>query len=305
MTDTHDAIPVIVNNAAGGGHDAAQAARIVEAFAAAGVLVEVQMPRAGEGLDAVLRRVLRKAPPVVIAGGGDGTVSTVAAAVAGTSTALGVLPLGTLNHFAKDLAIPLDLEGAARVIAEGNRAAVDLGDVNGHAFVNNSSLGLYPDMVRDRQLQQSRLGRGKWSALVWASLTLLRRYPFLDVRMDIDGTTVTRRTPFVFIGNNAYTMEGFDIGSRARLDRGVLSVYVTQRRGRLRLFLLALRALFGRLRQARDFDALTCHAMTVSTHHRRLRVATDGEVAMLETPLRYTVRAGALQVLVPAPAAEA
>ena len=244
---------------------------------------------------------MRDKPRVMVGGGGDGTISAVAAALVGTDTALGVLPLGTLNHFAKDLAIPLDLDGAARVIASGHRVAVDVGDVNGRVFVNNSSLGLYPDMVRDRERQRQRLGRGKWAALAWASITMLRRYPFLDAAMSIHGHSHGRRTAFVFIGNNEYVMEGFDIGSRPRLNGGTLSVYVTHRCGRAGLFLLALRALVGRMRQARDLDALTCHTVTIESRHRRLRVANDGEVVVMETPLRYRVRPGALTVLAAVP----
>ena len=305
MTAMHSAVPVIVTPGAGGGHDEVDAQRIVSALGAAGVAAAVHSPRAGEDLGTLVARVMRDHPPVVIGGGGDGTISAVAAGLVGTDTALGVLPLGTLNHFARDLTIPLDLDGAARVIAAGHRATVDVGEVNGRVFVNNSSLGLYPEIVRDRELQRRRLGRGKWAALAWASITVLRRYPFLDVAMHIHGHSEARRTAFVFIGNNEYDMEGFDIGSRVRLDGGILSVYVTQRCGRAGLFLLALRALVGRLRQAKDLDALTCQTMTVETRPRRLRVANDGEVVMMDTPLRYRVRPGALNVLVAAPEPEA
>jgi diacylglycerol kinase family enzyme len=297
----HGTVPVILSPGSGGGHDGAETRRIVAALEAAGLSVAMHIPEAGEDLGALAARAVRDCPPVVIGGGGDGTMSAVAAALAGTGTALGVLPLGTLNHFAKDLAIPLDLDGAVRVIAAGHRVTVDVGDVNGRAFVNNSSLGLYPDMVRDRERQRQRLGRGRWAALAWASITMLRRYPFLDVVVSIHGHSHSRRTAFVFIGNNEYAMEGFDIGTRPRLNGGTLSVYVTQRCGRAGLLLLALRALVGRMRQARDLDALVCHTVTIDSRHRRLRVANDGEVVMMETPLRYRVRPGALTVLVAVP----
>ena len=154
----------------------------------------------------------------VVAGGGDGTISTVAALLAGTDKALAVLPLGTLNHFAKDLGLPLELEAAARVAATGRVVRVDVGEVNGRVFINNSSIGLYPRLVRRRQQQQDRLGRGKWAAFLFAGLSVLRRYPFLDVRLEADGRTFSRRTPFVFVGNNDYLMDGLQIGARARLD---------------------------------------------------------------------------------------
>jgi diacylglycerol kinase family enzyme len=212
---------------------------------------------------------------------------------------LGVLPFGTLNHFAKDLRIPLELEAAVANIIAGNAIAVDVGEVNGRVFINNSSLGLYPDIVRDRERQQSRLGRGKWRSLVWASLAAFRRFPFLRVRIEVEGTKRVYATPLVFVGNNEYKMEGFDIGERNRIDQGRLSVYIVKREGRAALVRLALQALAGRLRQARDFEALTTAEFVIDTRHARILVATDGEVQPMETPLHYRTRPRSLRVIVP------
>src|SRR5581483_6186931 len=128
----------------------------------------------------------RDKPPVIVAAGGDGTLNAVASALVGTDIALGVLPMGTLNHFAKDLKIPLDVAHAARAIAEGHTKTVDVGVVNGRIFVNNSSLGLYPHIVRARELKQHRPGWGKWTALVWATWLVLRRSPFLRLRLCLE-----------------------------------------------------------------------------------------------------------------------
>jgi diacylglycerol kinase family enzyme len=208
--------------------------------------------------------------------------------------------MGTLNHFAKDLGIPLELDSAIDVIAHGRELAVDMGEVNGRLFINNSSLGLYPDIVLDRESQRQRLGRGKWAALLAASVHAARRYPVLSLQLEVDGKPLERRSAFVFIGNNEYLMEGFEIGERRSLSDGELSLYVTQRTGRFGLFRLAFRALFGRLRQANDFDMLTAKLLVVHTRQRRMRVATDGEVTMMQTPLNYRIRPGALRVIVPA-----
>jgi len=238
-------------------------------------------------------------PRLIVAGGGDGTVSTVAATLVDTGIVFGVLPLGTLNHFAKDLGIPLELDGAVAVLAHGEAAPVDVGEVNGRIFVNNSGLGLYPDIVHDRERQQKRLGRGKWPAFAWAMLAALRRYPFLGVTLVIDGKEVLRRTPFVFIGNNEYRMEGFAIGERSGMEDGLLSLYVAQRPGRWRLLQLAIRALTGRLRQARDFDAILATEIVVQSKKKRLRVAADGEVTVMTPPLHYRVRPASLVVMRP------
>ena len=183
-------------------------------------------------------------------------------------------------------------------IIAGHAVMIDVGEVNERIFVNNSSLGLYPHIVHHRETVQ-RLGHGKWPAFVWAAWAVLRRYPFLDVRLISGGKELKTRTPFVFIGNNRYEMESFNVGRRARLDAGELSLYVTHRTDRLGLLRLALRALFKRLRRSEDFMATTLSEVWIETRHRRMRVAMDGEVAVLETPLHYRVRAGALRVLVP------
>jgi len=292
-------LSVILNGGAGTGHDQAAADQVRALFAQAGAQAELVLATDGADLAGHARQALAAGVDAVVAGGGDGTLNAVAGVLAGSGVPFGILPLGTLNHFAKDLGIPLALEDAVRTILAGRVRQVDVGEVNGRVFLNNSSLGLYPEMVRARQFQQRRLGRGKWTAALWASLAALRRYPFLSVRLQVADSAHARRTPFVFIGNNAYLMQGLAIGARARLDAGQLSVYVAQHPTRLSLLRFALRALCGTLAQARDFDVLLVENMDIHTRHRRLRVATDGELAVLATPLSYRIRPGALAVLVP------
>jgi len=235
---------------------------------------------------------------IVMAGGGDGTINTVASYLIGTEKILGILPLGTLNHFAKDLRIPLDLEGAAQTVISGHPLLVDVAEVDGRIFLNNSSLGLYPTIVREREKHQ-RLGSGKWPAFLWAAVSALRRYPFLHVHLIAAGERFDLRTPFVFVGNNGYAMEKLNIGSRERLDRGQLSLYVTNRIGRWGLVRLAVRALLGRLREEKDFLPLLTDEVKIETKRRHLRVAFDGEVDLMPTPLHYRSRPGALRVMAP------
>ncbi len=296
-----ESVEVIINAAAGGGSEDGETARAVgAAFDACGVSAHVSVARGGDEVAELVRRALSNGARAVVAGGGDGTVGSVAAALAGTDMPLGVLPLGTLNHFAKDLGIPLALEEAARIVCEGQAVSVDVGEVNGRVFVNNSSLGLYPLIVRRRKKLQAREGSGKWPAFFRAALAVLLRYPFMHVRLDADGHEIARKTPFVFVGNNEYQVENLQLGGRSCLDGGHLSLYVAHRTGRLGLLRLALHALFGRLREARDFDALCAREIWVETRRpKRLPVATDGEVSVLSTPLHFRIRPGALRVIVP------
>jgi diacylglycerol kinase family enzyme len=293
-------LPVLLNAAAGPGSGEEESERVRALFRRAGSEAQVLAARNGEELARLARRAASEKPPLLVAGGGDGTVNAVASAVAGSGTALGILPLGTLNHFARDLGLSLDLEQAARDIVAGRVVSVDVGEVNGRVFLNNSSIGLYPGIVRHREKQRRQLGRGKWHALFWATLTILRRSPFLRLALSVDGGNEARRASFVFIGNNVYEMEGFAIGQRARLDGGCLSVYLSPRSGRLALMGLAFRALLGTLRQAADFEARTAQTVTLDTRHKRLLVATDGEVIPMDVPLVYRIRPGALRVVVPA-----
>ncbi|PYS90543.1 MAG: sphingosine kinase [Acidobacteria bacterium] len=291
-------VEIIINAAAGLEDKAALRARLEKIFKARRLQARVCVAQSGAELVKLTRRVAEGPTQIVVAGGGDGTVNAVASVLVGTDKALGILPLGTLNHFAKDLRLPLDLEAAAETIISGHVRTVDVGDVNGRVFLNNSSLGLYPSIVRQRKKQQ-RQGYNKWLAAVWAALVVFKRYPFMSVRLNVDGQEFKRRTPFVFVSNNVYEMDGFQTGARLRLDAGLLCLHVTHKTGRWRLVALGLRALFGRLREAKDFDSLCAREVFVETRRKRLRVATDGEIDIIETPLHYRVRPCALRVLVP------
>lgn len=289
-------VAVVLNGTSGPGH---VPERVEQAFRQAGIAARVFVGRRGEEVAVLTRRALRERPGVLVVGGGDGTLNTVVNALAGTGTALGVLPLGTLNHFAKDLGLPLALEEAVRVLALGRRARIDLGEVNGRRFLNNASLGIYPDIVRERRWQQQRLGRSKFSALIWATLAALSRAPLLSLRLELDDRVQACRAPFVFVGNNEYRMEGFRIGTRERLDGAHLSIYTTSHCHAGGLIKLAVRALVGRLRQADDFTALRARTLRVETSRNRLLVATDGELSLMQTPLEFRILPAALDVIVP------
>lgn len=293
-------IPVVINVGAGSAGGADIAKTIAQAFHARAVPADVRAASSGSELVALIRTAINEHPRAIVAGGGDGTMSSAAALLASTDITLGVLPLGTLNHFAKDLRIPLEIDAAVQCIVDGNSTLVDVGEVNDRVFINNSSLGLYPDMVRDRERQQRRLGRGKLNSLVWASVAAFRRWPFMTVALAVRGSERRYRTPLVFIGNNEYLMKGFDIGARERLDGGQLSIYVVKKPGRAPLVLLALQALLGRLRQSRDFEAVLASECVIETPHPQLLVATDGEVATMSSPLNYKIRPRSLSVFVPA-----
>lgn len=291
---------VIINMSSGPGHSADAVRQLSAVFAVHGAAVDISVAESGPELLALARAAAREQWTTVVAGGGDGTIHTVAANLIGSKKILGILPFGTLNHFARDLNIPKEVEDAVRTIVAGHTIDIDVGSVNDQSFINNSSLGLYPIIVHEREKQQ-RLGSRKWPAFAWAAFTAFRRYPFLDICLIVNGKELRSRTPFVFIGNNEYPMEAFNIGVRKRLDAGHLSVYITHNIGRWGLVRLALRGLFGRLRNDKDFLALHTTEVTIQTRRKRLHVALDGEVDIMKGELHYRIVPQALRVLVPRP----
>ena len=195
--------------------------------------------------------------------------------------------------------MPLELESAVDVIAQQSLAHIDVGEVNGRYFLNNSGLGLYPGIVHEREQQQAQ-GRSKWLAFFSALLIILHKYPLMTVRLSTEGRELRRRTPVVFVGNNEYELQGLNMGSRRFLNRGKLFLYVTREMSRWRLLKIGLAALFGRLGDSRDFDAMSVKEVSVQARRRRLRVALDGEVVVMRLPLRYRILPAALRVIVPA-----
>ena len=244
----------------------------------------------------VARAALSKNCNAVVAGGGDGTIGALASALVGTDVPLGILPLGTLNHFARDLGIPLRLEDAFQTILDGNIGSVDVGEVNGRAFLNNSSIGVYPHLVRFRDAHR-RKGLGKWTAFALAFVVVCRRSRLLRVRLIVDGRELVRKTPFLFVGNNEYDISG----GRARLDEGRLQLVVAHHKGRFGLLRSAFSALVNRTKENHDFDLLRPTEFRIESRRRFLRVALDGEIHKMKTPLNYRIRPKALRVLIPRP----
>lgn len=293
-------IEVIVNAGSGSVSEGETESLVTEAFAEYGIDANFHFAKSGGDIEEMAKCAAASGADIIVAGGGDGTISTVAGEAVRSNKILGVLPLGTLNNFSKDLQIPQTLADAVRVIAEGHTRQVDVGEVNEHLFINNSSIGLYPHIVRRREWQQ-RLGRGKWTSAMWATLRMFRLSPFLKVRIMVGDRTFLRKTPFVFVGNNEYEMDLYKIGRRTEMDGGDLNVYFLHRGGRLGVISLLFRTVFGNVKQWKDFEAIKVGETVIQTRRKRLHVAFDGEVRVLESPLNYRIRKKALTVIVPKP----
>ena len=270
-----------------------------EAFKVAGIESEVLACEPAQ-LAETARRAAAAGSDLIVAAGGDGTVSAVAGGLAGTDTPLAVLPLGTLNHFAKDLGMPLTVPEAVKVIAAREVKRIDVAEVNGRVFINNSSIGLYPEVVMSRVEQQKTRKRSKWWAFFLATLHVLRRFPLLSMRMVTTEREVCSKTPFVFVGNNEYLVEVLRLGSRAKLDQGHLGLYTVKCTSRWKMFFILMRALLQKLNAVEDFEAVNAREAWIDVPKRRLPVAVDGEVVTMKSPLHYRIRQSALTVVVPA-----
>jgi YegS/Rv2252/BmrU family lipid kinase len=293
------AISILVNGKGGAAsRDPEIGKTVAAAFEAAGVGAEVELIDGGE-CEVRAKAVADRGDELVVVGGGDGTISAAASALLGTKTALGILPLGTLNHFARDLGIPTELEEAAALIAKGKPRPVDVAEMNGRVFINNSAIGLYPLMVLDRDAQQKKLGRSKRLAVVVASIRTLARFNHQRLTLTVNDEKEQVDTPLLFVGNNDYRLDLGGPGQRDSIEDGRLSVFVMRKKTRRGLIAAMIRVLIDRPRPD-DMVALeNVQRLRVSSHRSCLAVSLDGEVVGAKPPLDYKVRAKALRVIAP------
>jgi diacylglycerol kinase family enzyme len=295
----------VIVNRGGGSFSEDGAAALQGLFADRGVDAEVRLVAPENLHDEFVEAAEAPGLDAVVAAGGDGTISCAAGALAGRERPLGVLSFGTLNHFARDAGLPAEAADAVAAIAGGRTRPVDVAEVNGRVFINNSAVGLYPLMVRAREAQQRQLGRGKKSAMLVASLRALYRFSRRRLVIRLAGGQAPIETPLLFVGNNRYDTQLFALGRREVVDKGELCLYAPLARGRFHFLMLSVRSLFGALDQVRDFVNLDgIESVEVDSSRPMLAVSTDGETWTMETPLRYRIRPGALRLLVPEPEPE-
>jgi diacylglycerol kinase family enzyme len=192
----------------------------------------------------------------------------------------------------------MELEAAAQVILNGREARIDTGCVNDRAFINNSSLGLYPRLVLYRE-NLERKGVPRWAALCSAAFYILSRYRTMHVEFEIEGRRTVRKTPLVFVGNSIYTLKGISAGSRESLCDGVLTVVIARQQSAWAFLKGMLKVLAGIVENNDSLEVLHLTSLTGRPRSRTAVVSTDGEVSVLEAPLKYSVRPGSLTVLTP------
>lgn len=242
----------------------------------------------------------RQQDGVVVAAGGDGTLNTVAQAVLGSGIAMGIIPGGTFNYFARSLGIPENPSEAALALTRARATPVQLGQVNQQVFLVNASLGLYPRLLEDREAYKQRYGRSRVVALLSALATLSRAHRRLHISLQRDGLSTQMHTVSVLVNNNPLQLTHVGVAGADAIHQGRLVAIFAKPRGRLALYALLLRGLASRLGEAEQIDSFTLRSMAVRLgRRRRVKVATDGELHWLQTPLNFAVAEQKLIVLVP------
>lgn len=248
-------------------------------------------------ISASVERGLEASADIVVAAGGDGTVSSVADRLVGKNVQLGVLPLGTLNHLAKDLGIPLDLDGAVDTICAGRTVRIDVGEVNGRYFINNCSLGAYSKAVQMRDRWRPFLG--KWPAMAVAIVAILLKLPWFRIHMEWNGKQIKQFVPLLLVGNNPYETSWPTVGTRSVLNRGVLWLMLFKERRFFGMVKAAILALLGHIWSVNELEIVETTEFTVRTSRHHLTIALDGEILRQRTPLVFRSHPAALKVRVP------
>ncbi|MBN2365939.1 MAG: hypothetical protein EH225_08015 [Calditrichaeota bacterium] len=251
----------------------------------------------GSEIESAARKLLREEPELIVAGGGDGTVNLVVNLIHHTDTVLGILPLGTFNHFAQDSGIPQDLGKAIRNLVKGVIKSVDVAEVNGHIFVNNSSVGIYPLSVTERKYQQKKLNIGKNLAMALAILKTTFWFPRYSVTAESADIAKTITSPAIFIGNNRYQLSPFKIGKRESVSEGILCGYAFECTHHLCPLHFLFLLMFNQLRFSDKFIDFYFNEVKIYSAKKHLKVSIDGEVIKLKTPLHYRSHPKTLQII--------
>ncbi len=285
-------ITIIINKRSGGGEKDDVIPKILKGFQDRNIIVNLHKLE-GSAIPQVIKDAIRSGIDAIAVGGGDGTINCVASELVGTPIPMGILPMGTFNHFAGDLKLPESLEECIGVVAQGNTGLVDAAEVNGRIFINNSSIGVYPLAVRLRENYQNKFGWTKRWAMIRSALNIFARFPIFTVKLETDAGTYFRRTSFVFVGNNKYSA-----GKREKITEGVLSIYSAHLKGRWGVLWMGLLSVFNILSD-KYFDLHLVKELELDTTKKKMVVAIDGEVVEMEPPLCYKIRPLQLHVLLP------
>jgi diacylglycerol kinase family enzyme len=298
----------VVINPGSGSHDAASTQQLLaDVFATAGRTAQFTQVSQPGALVRACEEAARQAAQhggILVAAGGDGTINTAAEAAIRQGCPLGVIPQGTFNYLARDHGIPLDAEAAARALLAARATPVQVGKVNDSLFLVNASLGLYPQLLQDREAFKLRFGRRRWVAVIAGLATMLQWHRRLSLVVELDGQKMLLITSTLFVGNNRLQVErvGIEDEVTGRMGRGRLAGVAVRPIGTWAMLGLLLRGALGRLGDDDQVITFSFHTLDVTVlGMRRVKLATDGEVRRIAPPLRFSVGREPLRLMLPAP----
>jgi diacylglycerol kinase family enzyme len=289
---------VITNQGSGAGDKSALNQEIETAFTSHDWQVEFILV-SRDDLQSRVRRAVAQAPGTIVVAGGDGTINTIASECLKANRPFGILPAGTFNYVARNLGLPTDVPQAVSVITSARPRPVDIGEINGHIFLNNAGFGLYSNMVEQREIDKRRFGRSRLVAVYSGIRSLLGSHPLYEVDLVADDRHERLVTTTLFFGCNALQLENFNASAADCLRHGKLAALSLKLDSRWDIALATLAALTGRLDQAANTDAFCASTVRVQTRRRALKVAIDGEIVMMRPPLDVRLLPGAVQIFAP------
>lgn len=294
-------LAVVINAASGTAqrYGADQLRDLVSGVAreARGELVDVRVVPPDQ-LQPVLRKAAQEHDEVWV-GGGDGTLRTAADLMVKRKGTLGVLPLGTMNLLARDLNIPLEIENAVRALGNAEVAPIDVGRINDSIFLNKSALGLYPEMIVDRERRRRLFGITKWPAMMKAAWRAVRRHRMMEITIEHHGQRREIVSPALVVAVGAYEFRAAKLFTRSDLQSGELTLYVSHEKTALGSAGQLAKLFLGTLDTDPELETIRADSIVID-FQRPKPVANDGEVEMLSGPIRYAVARQALKVRMPA-----
>jgi len=276
---------VLVYNTSSGSHTSLKSLKQLFSEASIEIIDHIKVE---QGFETKLKPYITDKAIIAVVGG-DGTISNITNQLKDTSAILMPIPGGTLNHFTKDLGIPQSIPDALQYFKTAKKTKIDVGQVDGKVFINNSSIGFYSDSLFERVAHEKTFG--KWPAMIIATIKAFFRYR--TYKVTINGKQYA--TPLVFVGNNKYILHGLAF-ERLNLTDGSLSVYIVRGKSRLTLFFAPLSLLRGQKSIPKKLKFFTTKELTITTKHR-LRVSRDGEYEKLPSPLHYKIQSSSVNVL--------
>lgn len=305
--EAQEKLPFFVVMNASSGHDDTQQAidTLREKFAAAGHQFELYLVEHPQQLPALAAQAARNAlvqKGAVIGAGGDGTLNTVAQQAYAVSRPFGVLPHGTFNYFGRTHHIPEDIAAALDALLQARPRPIQVGQVNGHLFLVNASVGLYPRLLQDREAYKKQFGRSRIVAFAASIITLLQDHRALSLQIELDGKAQTLFTSTLFVGNNALQLQQVGI-DEAEAVPGQLAAVAVRPGSKAKMLSLLLRGAFGNLGASDHVDSIAFSQLTVRPRlpygRRRIKIAIDGEILWLDTPLQFSIAPRPLHLLLP------